>query len=68
MTPLMKNSRRFSMTKHSAVEKGDKPPMDLPVAAPSPQLEESLKKSRRAVCRIASRHDLADVAGRETCV
>lgn len=44
MTPLMKNSLRFSLAKFGAVERGNNAPLDLPSSSPSPQLEEQTKK------------------------
>lgn len=44
MTPLMKNSLRFSMAKFGPVEKGNNAPLDLPSAASTPELEVLTKK------------------------
>lgn len=44
MTPLMKNSLRFSMAKFGAVEKGNNAPLDLPSPVPSPELDEQTRK------------------------
>ena len=44
MTPLMKNSLRFSMAKFGLVSKGDLPPLDLQLANDSSELQSIQKK------------------------